>query len=379
MKRKLIISLMTAALAVTVLAGCGASSSPSSKYAETSTGAYSSDYAAYEEAAEEYMSDYGTELMETGSTAEAGEVGESAAESKKNDSRKLIRTITLSAETYEFDDLTAQIKAKTEGLGGYIERSNVYGDADEGNRYASFTLRIPAENADSLVETIEGKSNITESSEGVEDVTLTYVDIASRKESLQMEYDRLEELLKNAENIEELIYIEERLADVRYEIQSIESQLRTYDNKVNYTTINLTIDEVREYTPVEVVNPTYGQRLARELSEAFKNIWEGLQDFSIFIIVAIPYLVILAIPVVLVILIVRLVNKKTEKKRQARREAKAADAAARVAAANARKAEAAAGGNNALDKAEVASQTDEDRAEADEEDNTIPYSDRMNK
>ena len=373
MKKKIVVSLITSMLAISILAGCG-SGNHSAKY----DSAASSDY--YAETAEEAMdwSDYddiGAEYNES----PAEEVSESAQETKKTD-RKLIRTVNMDVETYNFTDLVGKIKTKTEGMGGYIESSSVYGDEDKHNRYASFTLRVPAASADSLIETIEGGSNITSQSESVEDVTLTYVDIKSKKESLQVEYDRLEELLKDADSIDELIYIEERLAQVRYEIQSIEAQLRTYDNKVDYTTIYLSVEEVTEYTEPEIVDPTYGERLSKALKNAFTNIWEGLQNFSIFILVAIPYLIILAIPALIIFFIVRaIVRKNNEKaaKLQAEYEVKKAAAVA--------KAEAAAKTESAV-KAEAAS-TAETTANAeasegdaaDKDSKSIPYSDKVNK
>ena len=318
MKKQIKIVLLSSILSVSLLAGCG-----SSKYSEDAYSAADYNYASgvasesyydgyYEEYGESY--DYPTEATaeESASGENAPEVGEDAANTRSD--RKLIRTIDLEVETRNFMEMTSNIKERTEALGGYVESSSAYGSVGGEYRIASYTLRIPADKADSFIDAIVEGSNITYRTENVEDVTLTYVDIDSRKRSLQIEYDRLEELLKSAEEIEDLITIEERLSQVRYEIQSIESQLRTYDNKVNYTTIYLSINEVFDYTPPEVYNPTYFERLGNGLKTAFEDIWDGAQDFSIFIIVAIPYLIALGIPVVIILLIVNACVKKHKKK-----------------------------------------------------------------
>ena len=50
--------------------------------------------------------------------------------------------------------------------------------------------------------------NVTQKNESVEDVTLQYVDVESRKKALETEQERLMELLSSAENMEDLLAIE---------------------------------------------------------------------------------------------------------------------------------------------------------------------------
>ena len=315
--KKFGIVILSFGLALSMLSGCGKSSSKYDYGYSANESAAMTEEAYMEDYSESYDLEYPAEYDKAAGSAQAPDVKENAATTN----RKLIRTINMTVETNNFSELTGQIKAKTESLGGYMESVNIAGSEEYNTRYASYTLRIPATQADELVNTITGKSNIVSTSENVEDVTLKYVDIKSRKESLEVEYSRLEELMRSAENIEELIYIEERLADVRYEIQSIESQIRSYDNLVDYTTIYLNVDEVRNYSEPEIVDPTYGQRLVTALSHAMESIWKGLQGFSIFIIVLIPYLVVIGIPVALIVLLIKKIVKKNAAKKAAKRAA----------------------------------------------------------
>ena len=68
-------------------------------------------------------------------------------------------------------------------------------------------------------------------------MTLQYVDLESHKKALTTEQDRLIELMEQAETVEDIITIEGRLSEVRYQLESMESQLRTYDNKIDYSTV----------------------------------------------------------------------------------------------------------------------------------------------
>lgn len=317
MKKRLFVSMISAICVMSLLSGCGRSSDSYKGSYETSSEAaydYYSDYDMYEEAPAE-MYDVGAGYGND-ATVQADTVDEGAASSSEKSKRKLIRNVSLNVETYDYAGLTQSIENQVSSLGGYIESCSMSGEEKKSSRTASYVLRVPAAKADEVIASVAGSSNVTSRSESVEDVTLTYVDIQSRKESLQVEYDRLEELLKDAETIEELIYIEQRLSEVRYEIQSIESQLRTYDDKVDYTTINLSVREVREYTEPPKPEPvTFGQRLTESFVNAIVNVFEGIQNFVIFLVAVIPYLIVLGIPVVIIVLIVRACLKKSDKKR----------------------------------------------------------------
>lgn len=144
---------------------------------------------------------------------------------------------------------------------------------------------------------------MTSRSENVQDVTLTYVDLQSHRDALQTEQERLLQLLEQAESIEDIITIEQRLSDVRYQLESMESQLRSYDNQVDYSTVYLYIDEVEVYTPVE--EETTWERISAGFMDSLKSIGEGIKEAAIWFVIHIPYLVIWAIVIVIIVLILK--------------------------------------------------------------------------
>ena len=66
--------------------------------------------------------------------------------------------------------------------------------------------------------------------------------------ALLAEEARLVELMAQAETMTDLLQIEQRLTDVRYELEDITSQMRILENQVDYATIYLNIEEVRDFT-----------------------------------------------------------------------------------------------------------------------------------
>ena len=254
----------------------------------------------------------GDAAVPAGNAAEGGQ--ESAA------SRKLIRDVTMEVETRTFDALLEQISAKVEELGGYVESSSVSGRSlnsnGTGGRDASVKARIPADRLDGFVETVEEAANVMNRQEQVTDITLQYSDVESRKKSLEIEQERLWELLEQAENVDAVVTLESRLSQVRYELESLTSQLRLYDNQVAYSTVDLYIWEVGELTPQE--EEGIGARIQRGFSDSVKMLTEGGVDLMVWILSNSPVLLVMAAAAFLLVkagrICLRFRRKRREKK-----------------------------------------------------------------
>ncbi|ROR29368.1 uncharacterized protein DUF4349 [Mobilisporobacter senegalensis] len=243
--------------------------------------------------------------------------GEITSESKNTNSvetnRKLIKRVQMDVETKDFEGLLEAVNSKVENLNGYMESSEVSGNTyfnENGSRYASMVIRIPSKNLKSFVAAVKEMGNVVNSSESTEDITLQYVDVESHKNALIVEQERLIDILKNAKKLEDIIKIENRLSDVRYEIESYESQIRTFDNLVDYSTITLSINEVRHITPVE--DETVLQRMRSGLSSTFFNLKTGAQNFAVWFVVNLPYLIIWAIIIAAMAFSIKKILKKVE-------------------------------------------------------------------
>ena len=116
----------------------------------------------------------------------------------------------------------------------------------------------------------------------------------------------------------DIVAIEDKLADVRYQIESMESQLRTYENQIRYSTVNLTIDEVEKTTP-KAPKDTWG-RIQTGFMEDLSRVLHGLQNVGIWILTHIPSLVVWAIVVVIVVVLIKKYHKGSGKRAQRRAE-----------------------------------------------------------
>lgn len=340
--KKVLSYLITTVIISAVLAGCGSSSDYKSAEAPVaateeyySDDMYEADYisgAMCEEAVEEAAEDSGVENIDDGEI--------------ENSSRKIIRNVNISAETEDFDSFISNVDKRVKELGGYMESTNISGrsisSSSKNMRSADLVARVPSNKLDSFVSNVADISNITNKSESAEDITLNYADTQAHISSLRTEQQRLNELLLEAEDIETIIAIESRITDVRYELESYESRLRTMDNKVDYSTVSIYVKEVERYTPVEEEKQTVWQRIAVGFTENLLDAKDLVIDFIVGFIISIPILVVLAIfigiPVVIIFFVVRfLVEKFKGPEYRAQAKAKRAEKKAKRKEARANK------------------------------------------
>lgn len=127
------------------------------------------------------------------------------------------------------------------------------------------------------------------------------------------------EFLDQAATIEEIISIEDRLTEIRYQVDSMESQLRTYDNKVDYSTVTIYIQEVVDYTtPIEEPK-TPTERMKEGFANSVRDIGIGLREFGIGFVINLPYIVLLIVLAVIAFVIYRIVNRKLKAKEEKRK------------------------------------------------------------
>jgi len=267
--------LLAMIMVLTLLTACGGSSQ--------SAPAMKGDYAMEEIAAE------APAAMANGSLSDSSESGTGALP----ENRKWITTVYMDAETEDLDALLEDLSQRINALNGYVEDQDIYNgsaNATYRRRNANLTIRIPADDVDKFMQEVEGISNVISKNLNREDITLNYTATESKITALKTEEARLLELLAKAENMSDLLEIEARLSDVRYELERYSSQLRLYDNQVNYATIHLSVSQVVEYTPV--AEKTVWERIRDGFSDSLEGLWDGLVDLFVWILVASPYLVV---------------------------------------------------------------------------------------
>lgn len=263
-------------------------------------------------------SDNGTKEEAFDSTAINNSAAVSTGASEAVSQDKIIKNYTLDVETQNFDQLIKDINAQIKDLGGYVESSSISGKSYYDNnitRIGNIVARIPSKKADDFVSTVDETANVTNNQSTTENVTLQYVDIQSRVKALKTEEDRLYVILEKTEDLDSVITLESRLSDIRYELQNYESQLRVYDNQVEYSTVTMNIQEVLRITSDTQDKPTFANRIKNGFGDTLYHISEGFKDFMVWFIVNLPYLLIWAVIIFIIVIVIRRFVKKAGQKK----------------------------------------------------------------
>ncbi len=287
--KKLTALFLSLLLLLTLLTACGGSSYDT--VATMAAGAMNmkQESAAVEAPAAAPMEPQMNAAADMALTGETGFTGSAVLP----ENRKWIITVYMDAETEDLETLLTGLEERIAGLNGYVEGQEIYNGStysSRRHRSASLTIRIPAADVGTFTEEVAGIANVVSNNLSREDITLTYVATESKVTALKTEEARLLELLAQAENMSDLLEIEARLSDVRYELEHHTSRLRLYDNQVDFATIHLSISEVKEYTPV--AEKTVWERIRDGFLSSIRGVSEGFVDFFVWVLASSPYLVV---------------------------------------------------------------------------------------
>ena len=301
MKRTIAMALIVLLL-LGALAGCGASGN-SSAAQNTASDSSVQETAPGENGMESEIA------LDTG-----GGLAQSETISAENPSEKIIYSADAEIETINFDETLQAVDALMEQYGAFLESSSVNGTNYEGRgrRSASYTLRVPADAFATMRDDLSKLGNVTYFNLYADNITTQFYDVQSRLTAYETEEARLLEILASCETVEEMIAVESQLTEVRYQIESLTTTLRTWQNQVDYSTLTLWISEVKTLT--EQTPASFGEEVRQTLDQAFSALAEGGRFVAKYLIVAVVILALPAVIVVSIILIIRHNRRNKAKK-----------------------------------------------------------------
>lgn len=251
--------------------------------------------------------------MDSGATEESSVNGEKLLEPE----RKIIKSSQLSLETAKFNDVINSLEDMVKSYGGYIASSSIDAEGINNNyqclRFASYKINVPSDKLDDFLDESSKLATVRNKSSSAEDITAQYYDNESRLKSLQIQEERYLEILKTATEVKDIIEIENALTDVRYEIENLTTCLNKISNLVDMDTVNINIQEVSQETVAQSVPKTLGEKISSSFVNSLKKIKEFSINTVIFIIAAIPYLIIISILLVLSLGIYKAIKNKKSK------------------------------------------------------------------
>ena len=231
-------------------------------------------------------------------------------------SQKLIYTCDVDLQTLEFQNTMDALDLLIEKYDGFIESERL-SDNDHGWYYADYqknngtleayiTIRIPTQNYEAFLGEVEGQGKLMNKSERVTNITKSYNDTSTTIEVLEKEESMLLDMMDRAESIEDMIHVEERLSTVQRQLAMYRSTLYGMDVDIAYSTINVQVREVMEYTyrPIET---TFFQRIWDACKDSVDGFLDTCESLLTGVIYLFPYIIIA------LIIVFAIIKKKTKK------------------------------------------------------------------
>ena len=226
--------------------------------------------------------------------------------------QKLIKRYRVTLETTEYDRTRSEISALVESYGGYFSSSSERGGGTSSgrrsSRYGEFTVRIPAEKLDEFISELGGKGNVISSNLITDDVTESYYSYQSRLDALALQEQRILDMMKKADSLDYLIKLEDKLSQIRSEINELNYKLKYYDKSVDYSYATISLCEVIEYT--EESDVTFISRLGNAVKKTFVVFGKVVGELFIAIVWLFPFALVCGIIAFIVVISVKRRKKK---------------------------------------------------------------------
>lgn len=200
-----------------------------------------------------------------------------------SDSAMLVRTASLRVRVSDVAQAYASVVAIAQGAGGYLASSTM--SAESRDSSATVVVRVPNRGLDSALERIAGLGKLLSRQVQSQEVTEEYVDLSSRLRNLQREELRLLDFMTRAGKIPDLLMVEQEVARVRGEIETVSGRLRYLDNRVSLSTLEVTLMGPhakaspaggRRWSGLEVAKEAYGSLRDTAHGLATAGIWLGM-------------------------------------------------------------------------------------------------------
>lgn len=225
-------------------------------------------------------------------------ISEKLLPNKSDTSRK---TDTISKKIIKNGDMKIQVgdikKAQnqtTEILNknqAYLQKEEFRNtDTDEN---LNLVIRVPHKNFDALINSFsDGMGSVLSKNISSDDVTEEYTDVSIKLANKKIYLEKYRDMLKSAATTKDILEIQENIRELEDEIDVSEGRLRFIDDRVNYSTLNLSLykEKVRSSATSKI---GFGSRFGDSITEG----WNSFVSFLLGIISFWPFF--LLIPLII--------------------------------------------------------------------------------
>ncbi len=199
------------------------------------------------------------------------------------DGRMALKVQALTASKQYVDSLVQRFDA-------YYSREDLHKSRFE-DTY-SLTIRIPFTHFETFIARLESRiGEVQYKNLEARDVTAEFIDLETRLSNKRSYLIRYKELLKKAQTVKDILTIENEIRKIEEEIDSSEGRLKYLSDQVKYSTLQLDLNQEKEYVYI----PKKADRFMERVKESFSGGWQGFISFTLLLVRLWPFLIVLAL------------------------------------------------------------------------------------
>lgn len=202
--------------------------------------------------------------------------------------KKIIKNAEVNITVKNNPEAETKVQEMVVKYQGFVQNTSTY-TSKESSR-TDMEVRVPADKFDPFLAELKSIGEVTYNRVFTTDVTEEFIDLSARQKTLKLQEERLQEMLKQAKNVDELLKVENEIARIRGEIERITGRLKYLENKTSYSTVVVHLST--KYIPSEAEINNFGERLLYNLKDGFGtflNLIMGLVNAAAWLL---PFLII---------------------------------------------------------------------------------------
>lgn len=255
-------------------------------------------------------SEFGASADEASTSGEAVRESESVESDDGGDGlaraqrRELVQTATVAVRVEDYGRARESLRRTARQQGGFVGDATSRRHAASGGNYTTGTVtyRVPADEFESFLATVNETGTVVRSERSTEDVTDRVVDLEARLDSLRTQRDRLRELYDDANDTSEVLAVERRLSDVQTEIERVEATRATLERRVAFSTVTVELREPRPNAPP--AGAWYDTPLVEAFLASVDGVVVAVRAVAVVGAYALPYLFVFGTPPVVGVVLV---------------------------------------------------------------------------
>jgi Domain of unknown function (DUF4349) len=157
---------------------------------------------------------------------------------------KVVRNADIQVQVRQgaFDRTWSRALDVAARYGGFVTNSSTQ-QTDTRINSGTFTLRVPATKLDAALKDLRNLGTLKSLSTSGNDISGQIADLDGRIKADDAEQAQLIDLMKQANNVTDVLSIRSQLQSVQQDLESLRGQKKSFQNEVDYATVNATIFE----------------------------------------------------------------------------------------------------------------------------------------